>query len=81
MKTNNTPPNLKDGRTLKGKGHRLGWISEAMHQRVADYATRYGYKTVNDAVVALIDLSLTEDEEGIDYKPPAITTLFEVEQD
>ncbi len=72
-------PNLKDGRTLKGR--RLGWISEAMYQRVADYAERYGYKTVNDAAVVLIDLSLTEDEEGIDYQPPAITTSFEVEQE
>lgn len=69
-------PNLKDGRTLKGR--RLGWISEAMYQRVAAYAERYGYKTVNDAVVVLIDLSLTEDEEGIDYRPPPITDLFEV---
>ncbi len=49
-----------------------------MYQRVADYAERYGYKTINDAVVVLIDLSLTEDEEGIDYQPPAVTDLFEV---
>ena len=40
------------------------------------------YRSVNDAVVVLIDLSLTEDEEGIeDYRPPAITTSFEVDQE
>ena len=74
-KTDN-PRNLKDGRTT---GRRLGWVSEAMYHRLADYAKRYGYKSVNDAVVALIDLSLTEDEEGINYQPPPIATLFTVD--
>lgn len=72
-------PNLKDGRYTNGR--RLGWISEAMYQRVAAYAERYGYKSINDAVVVLIDLSLTDDEEGIYYQPPAITTSFEVDQE
>lgn len=71
--------NTKDGRYKNGR--RLGWVSEAMYQRIAAYSKRYGYKTVNDALVVLIDQSLTEDEEGIDYTPPAITTLFEVEQE
>ena len=61
-------PNTKDGRTLNG--HRLGHATEAMYQRIAAYAERYGYKSVNDAVMVLIDLSLTEDEEGIEYQPP-----------
>jgi len=69
------PRNTKDGRTT---GHRLGWVSDAMYNRLEAYATRYGYKGVNDALVVLLDMGLTEDEEGIDYQPPPITSLFAV---
>lgn len=71
----NNSRNTKDGRYTNGR--RLGWISEAMYQRVAGYAERYGYKTVNDAVIVLLDMGLTEDETATDWEPPA-PNLFEV---
>jgi len=53
-------------------------IADALLKRDWTAVTGEAARSVLNALVVLLDMGLTEDEEGIDYQPPPITSLFAV---